>query len=240
MGKQNEYWFEDELATHLAANGWEYSTDDTGYDRALALFPADVFGWLDDTQGDALAQRVKASDPFVLQEKARQQLLTRLTQLLDKPFEQGGGMLNVLRHGFKDIATQFDMCQFRPAQNLNQATLERYGKVRLRVMRQVHYSTSNQKSLDLVFFVNGLPVATMEVKTDFTQSVEDAKIQYKKDRTPRDLVTKKVEPLLGFGSRALVHFAVSNSEVWMTTRLDGDNTRFLPFNMGNEDRKSVV
>ena len=192
MDKHNEFWFENELATHLAATGWEYSLDDTGYDRSLALFPDDVFGWLDETQGDALTQRVKASDPAVLRNKARQQLLTRLTQLLDKPFEQGGGTLNVLRHGFKDIATQFDMCQFRPAQNLNPATLERYAKVRLRVMRQVHYSTSNQKSLDLVFFVNGLPVATMEVKTDFTQSVEDAKIQYMKDRTPRDVVTKRV------------------------------------------------
>lgn len=237
MGKQNEYWFEDELATHLAANGWEYSKNDTGYDRALALFPADVFGWLSDTQGDALGQRVKASESPALQVKAQQQLLARLTQLLDKPFEQGGGTLNVLRHGFKDIATQFDMCQFRPAQSLNPMTLERYAKVRLRVMRQVHYSTSNQKSFDLVFFVNGLPVATMEVKTDFTQSVEDAKMQYKKDRTPRDPVTKKVEPLLGFGSRALVHFAVSNSEVWMTTRLDGDDTHFLPFNMGHDGGK---
>ncbi|MCU1584346.1 MAG: restriction endonuclease subunit [Microbacteriaceae bacterium] len=237
MGKHNEYWFEDELATHLAANGWQYSKDDTGYDRALALYPADVFGWLDDSQADALAQRLKASDPVALQDKARQQLLTRLTQLLDKPFEQGGGMLNVLRHGFKDVATQFDMCQFRPAQNLNPAMLERYGKVRLRVMRQVHYSTSNQKSFDLVFFVNGLPVATMEVKTDFTQSVQDAIIQYQKDRTPRDLVTKKTEPLLGFGNRALVHFAVSNSEVWMTTRLAGADTVFLPFNMGNDGGK---
>jgi type I restriction enzyme R subunit len=237
MDKNNEYWFEDELATHLAANGWEYSSDDTGYDRTLALFPDDVFGWLGDTQANAFGQRVKPSDLPVLQTKARQQLLTRLTQMLDKPFEQGGGTLNVLRHGFKDVATQFDMCQFRPAQNLNPATLERYNHVRLRVMRQVYYSTSNQKSIDLVFFVNGLPVATMEVKTDFTQSVEDAKIQYKKDRTPRDPITKKLEPLLGFGSRALVHFAVSNSEVWMTTRLDGDNTRFLPFNIGNNGGK---
>uniref|UniRef100_UPI001557000E hypothetical protein n=1 Tax=Francisella tularensis TaxID=263 RepID=UPI001557000E len=97
VGKHNEYWFEVELATHLAANGWEYSKDDPGYDRTLALFPADVFGWLDDTQDDALAQRVKASDPIVLQDKARTQLLTRLTQLLDKPFEQGGGTLKVLR-----------------------------------------------------------------------------------------------------------------------------------------------
>ena len=237
MGKQNEYWFEDELCKHLAANGWFYSRDDTGYDRELALFPADVFDWLDDTQGEALAQKVKPSDPPALQEKARQQLLGRLAQVLDKPFAQGGGMLSVLRRGFKDVSTQFDMCQFRPAQNLNPATLERYGKVRLRVMRQVHFSPSNQQSLDLVFFVNGLPVATMEVKTDFTQSVEDAILQYQNTRQPKDPKTKKVEPLLGFGNRALVHFAVSNSEVWMTTRLAGPNTVFLPFNMGNDGGK---
>jgi type I restriction enzyme R subunit len=237
MGKYNEYWFEDELATHLQANGWEYSKDDAGYDRELALFPDDVFAWLDATQADALAQKVKASAPPAAQAKSREQVLTVLTQTLGRPFAQGGGTLNVLRHGFKDVATQFDMCQFKPAQNLNTATLERYGKVRLRVMRQVHYSTSNQKSIDLVFFVNGLPVATMEVKTDFTQSVQDAIIQYKKNRTSKDLVTKKSEPLLGFGTRALVHFAVSNSEVWMTTRLDGDKTIFLPFNMGNDGGK---
>lgn len=237
MGKQNEYWFEDELCTHLAANGWLYSRDDTGYDRDLALFPDDVFGWLDDTQGDALALKVKPSDPPALQEKAKQQLLGRLAQVLDKPFTQGGGMLGVLRRGFKDVSTQFDMCQFKPAQNLNPETLERYGKVRLRVMRQVHFSPSNQQSLDLVFFVNGLPVATMEVKTDFTQSVQDAILQYQNTRQPKDPKTKKVEPLLGFGNRALVHFAVSNSEVWMTTRLAGSETVFLPFNMGNDGGK---
>ncbi|CAN5290392.1 DEAD/DEAH box helicase family protein [soil metagenome] len=237
MGKQHEFWFEDELCEHLVANGWLYSHDDEGYDRELALFPADVFAWLEETQPEALAQRVKASDPPAVQEQARQQLLGRLAQVLDKPFAQGGGMLNALRRGFKDVSTQFDLCQFRPAQQLNPATLERYAKVRLRVMRQVYYSTSNQNSIDLLFFVNGLPVATMEVKTNFTQSVQAAIIQYQKDRTPKDPVTRRTEPLLGFGNRALVHFAVSNSEVWMTTRLAGDDTVFLPFNMGNDGGK---
>lgn len=237
MDKHNEFWFEDELATYLEANGWLYSRDDEGYDRELALFPADVFGWLADTQGDELARKMKLSGSPALQQKSQQQLLTRLAQVLDKPFAQGGGTLSVLRRGFKDVSSHFEMCQFKPAQNLNPATLERYGQVRLRVMRQVHYSSSNQKSIDLVFFVNGLPVATMELKTDFTQSVDNAIIQYKKDRTPKDPTTNKTEPLLGFGTRALVHFAVSNSEVWMTTRLDGEKTVFLPFNMGNEGGK---
>jgi type I restriction enzyme R subunit len=237
MGKHNEFWFEDELCEHLESHGWLYSRNDKGYDRDLALFPTDLFAWLEETQPDAFAQKVKASASPAVQEQARKQLLGRLAQVLDKPFAQGGGTLNALRRGFKDVSTQFDLCQFKPAQQLNPATLERYGKVRLRVMRQVHYSTSGEKSFDLVFFVNGLPVATMEVKTDFTQSVQDAITQYKKDRTPKDPVTKKTEPLLGFGSRALVHFAASNSEVWMTTRLAGDDTVFLPFNMGNDGGK---
>ena len=94
-------------------------------------------------------------------------------------------------------------------------------------MRQVHYSTQNSNSIDLVFFVNGIPVATAELKTDFTQNITDAVLQYKHHRLP------KGEPLLGFGSRALVHFAVSNSEVQMTTKLAGKDTVFLPFNRGN-------
>ena len=94
-------------------------------------------------------------------------------------------------------------------------------------MRQVHYSTQNSNSIDLVFFVNGIPVATAELKTDFTQNITDAVLQYKHHRLP------KGEPLLGFGSRALVHFAVSNSEVQMTTKLAGKDTVFLPFNRGD-------
>uniref|UniRef100_A0A5Q5CFK3 Type III restriction enzyme, res subunit n=1 Tax=Mycobacterium sp. (strain JLS) TaxID=164757 RepID=A0A5Q5CFK3_MYCSJ len=99
--------------------------------------------------------------------------------------------------------------------------------MRLRVMRQVHYSTQNANSIDLVFFVNGIPVATAELKTDFTQNITDAVLQYKNHRLP------KGEPLLAFGSRAVVHFAVSNSEVQMTTKLASKDTFFLPFNRGN-------
>ena len=102
-------------------------------------------------------------------------------------------------------------------------------------MRQVHYSTATQHSLDLVLFLNGLPVATLELKTDFTQSITDAINQYKSDRPVKDPATGKSQPMFGFGTRALVHFAVSNDEVWMTTRLAGDKTHFLPFNRGTAD-----
>ena len=127
------------------------------------------------------------------------------------------------------------MCQFKPSSGLNAAIRERYEQVRCRVVRQVRYSTSNEKSIDLVFFVNGIPVATAELKTDFTQNVQDAIRQYKNDRYPRDKETRREEPLLAFKRRCLVHFAVSSDEVYMTTELKGSDTFFLPFNRGYED-----
>jgi len=212
-------------ASRTTAHGWLYSPTDAGYDKTRALFPEDLFGWLQDTQPDALA--TVAPTP-----KDRERLLDRLAESLDRPLESGGGTLTALRKGFKQTK-QIDLCQFKPADAMNPATTARYQAVRLRVMRQVHYSRSKADSIDLVFFVNGLPVATAELKSEFTQDVHLAITQYKKDRTSTDPTTRKAEPLLSFGHRALVHFAVDNAEVWMTTRLDGDATRFLPFNRGN-------
>jgi len=230
MADYNEYKFEQELCEALAASGWLYSKNDDGYDAGLALYPADVHAWLSETQTDELAKIVKATDAPQAQDKAKTAVVQRLAKSLDLPLSQGGGTLSVLRKGFRDGAAKFEMCQFKPADNLNASTLEKYAKVRLRVMRQVHYSAKNRNSLDLVFFVNGIPVATLELKTDFTQNVEDAKTQYKKDRNPNG------EPLLTFGHRSLVHFAVSNEEVYMTTKLAGDSTHFLPFNKGDDGR----
>ncbi|MFN9275982.1 MAG: aminotransferase class I/II-fold pyridoxal phosphate-dependent enzyme, partial [Planctomycetota bacterium] len=99
-------------------------------------------------------------------------------------------------------------------------------------MRQVKYSLANENCLDLVLFLNGVPVATVELKTDFTQSVQDAIDQYRFDRNPEPKGQGK-EPLLAFPQGALVHFAVSNQEAHMTTRLRGPVTEFLPFNLGN-------
>ena len=222
MAQHNEKPFEAELAAHLHANGWLYSENSSGYDRQRALFPEDVLGWLGDTQPAEFARAVSAS--------STSGILDRLVKTLDKPLESGGGTLAVLRRGFTDVPVKFRMAQFKPATGLNPTTSADYGRMRLRVMRQVFYSKDNNKSIDLVLFVNGLPVATIELKTDFTQSVQDAISQYRTDRLP------KGEPLLSFGHRALVHFAVCNSEVYMTTKLDGAATRFLPFNRGNDGR----
>lgn len=233
MAQHNEIEFEKELCAHLAANGWQYSVNDLGYDRERALFPEDFFAWLADTQPDQLAKVVKPGAADVA--KQQTQLLDRLVKVLETPMDSGGGTLNVLRNGFSHLAAKFQVCQFKPESTLNATTVENYSKVRVRVMRQVHFSTADQRSVDLVLFVNGLPVATLELKTDFTQSVADAITQYKTTRLPKDPGTQRLQPLFGFGSRALVHLAVSNDEVWMTTKLAGERTHFLPFNRGTED-----
>lgn len=234
FGAHLEVNLEAEIAEHLASHGWLYSPDDTGYDRELALFGEDVFGWIAETQPEQWAKVVRASDSPEQQAKSRAELLTRVAKALDNDPLKYGGTLRILREGFSYFPThggtvKVDMAQFRPATSQNADTLERYARMRLRVMRQVRYSKKHpNRALDLVFFVNGIPVATVEVKTDFTQPVNNAVDQYRFDRNPAG------EPLFRFGCRALVHFALSNSQVFMTTKLAGEKTRFLPFNRGDD------
>ncbi|TPX04189.1 type I restriction endonuclease subunit R, partial [Schumannella luteola] len=230
MAIHHEKAFEDEICAALEANGWLYSPTASGYDQKRALFPDDVFAWLQETQPEEWAKAVKPAASAAEQEQAKQQLLDRLVTTLDLPLDAGGGTLNVLRNGFKKTPASFAMCAFKPATSLNASALARYQAVRLRVMRQVFYSSKKRDSIDLVLFVNGLPVATIELKTDDTQSLADAVQQYRHDRGPQG------EPLLGFGNRTLVHFAVSTDRVAMTTRLAGAATHFLPFDRGDAGR----
>lgn len=225
MAIHNEVQFELDICQHLAANGWLLSNDDQGYDRESALIPGDVLAWIQESQ-PGVWERLQKS----LGAQAEKHLIARLAKVLDER-----GTLDVLRKGFDMAgagATSVQMLQPRPPSDFNAEIAKRYASTRLRVMRQVHYSTSGNESIDLVLFCNGLPVATLELKTDFTQSVEDAKAQYRNDRTPRHRTTNKPEPLLTFKRGALVHFAVSTSEVSMTTKLNGPDTFFLPFNKG--------
>ncbi|MBY0290783.1 MAG: DEAD/DEAH box helicase family protein [Mycobacteriaceae bacterium] len=233
MAQHNEIEFEKELAEYLAAHGWLYSPNDTGYDRERALFPEDVLGWLADTQPEQLEKVVKTGSSDIVKQQG--QLLDRIVKVLDTPLDNGGGTLNLLRKGFSHLAAKLQMCVFKPESTLNETRNAEYAAVRVRVMRQVHFSAADQRSVDLVFFVNGLPVATAELKTDFTQTVSDAITQYKTSRLPKDVGSGAVQPLFVSGARALVHFAVSNDEVWMTTNLAGDKTHFLPFNRGTEN-----
>lgn len=226
MNLHTEIKLEDEICEHLAASGWLYEPKDAaGYDRQLALFPADVIAWVKATQPEAWERLEKNHGAA-----AEANLLKRLRGALDQ-----SGTLDVLRFGFDvlGLPQPLKMAQFKPALAMNPDIVKRYEANRLRVVRQVRYSLSNENSIDLVLFLNGIPIATAELKTDNTQSLEDAVYQYKKDRDPAPK-GKPAEPLLKFPSGALVHFAISSSRVKMTTKLDGLKTFFLPFDLGDE------
>jgi type I restriction enzyme R subunit len=225
MSLHKEINFEVEICEHLAAHGWLYAEGDAaGYDRARALFPADVLAWVQGTQPQAWEALEKNHGA-----QAGEVFLARLREQMDQR-----GTLDVLRLGVELLGLRqpVKLAEFKPALAINADILARYAANRLRVVRQVHYSLHNENSLDLVLFLNGLPVATAELKTDFTQSIGDAIDQYRFDRHPKPK-GQAAEPLLSFPQGALVHFAVSNSEVHMVTRLDGPATTFLPFNLGN-------
>ncbi|ORI18328.1 type I restriction endonuclease subunit R [Rhodococcus sp. 1168] len=224
--------FEREIAEYLAANDWEYSETDDGYDAGRAIWPEDVHWWLSETQPDEYAKVVRVGTGA--EQADREALVDSLVSRLDTPMGSGGGTLNVLRRKFshtRGATAHLRMCQFKPATTQNPTTTEHYRKMRLRVVRQVHFSPKrgDNRSIDLVLFVNGLPVATVELKSFFKQEWRTAVSQYRNDRNPAG------QPLLGFGTRALVHFAVDDDQVHMTTKLAGEKTYFLPFNRGHKD-----
>jgi type I restriction enzyme, R subunit len=226
MSIHKEIHLENEICADLAAAGWLYEVgDDAGYDRALALFPEDAITWIKSSQPKTWEAIEKTHGAA-----AGKVVVERLRKALDNQ-----GTLAVLRGGFDMLGLKkpIDMCQFKPALGMNADLLARYAANRLRVVRQVHYSVHNENSLDLVLFVNGIPVATSELKSHYTQSLQDAIYQYKTDREPVFKPKNAAEPLLSFPGGALVHFAVSNAEAAMTTRLAGLDTTFLPFNQGN-------
>jgi type I restriction enzyme R subunit len=244
-----EVVFEDEICAHMKANGWLFDGPlpfvkghayDAGYDKRMALYPADAIAWVKATQPETW--RKFAADHSTNAD-AEREFATVLAKELDrdrktikKEDPQMWGSLHVLRKGFKHIASTFKMAQFSPANSLNPKLWSEFNGNILRVVRQVHYSLHNGNNIDLVLFVNGIPVATIELKVETTQSIEAAVKQYRQDRLPTDSSSNKPEPLLTFGARALVHFALSSDEVRMTTKLDGEKTRFLPFNRGILDK----
>ena len=225
MSLHKEIRFEDEICEALALRGWIFETGVSAqYDRRRALFPEDTIAWVQETQPaawQALEKSFGGRAHEVLLDRLRDQLTTR-------------GTLEVLRNGIElhPVRGVLTLAQFKPASGMNPALTAKYSANRLRVVRQVRYSLANENCLDLVLFLNGIPVATAELKSDFTQSVTDAVDQYRFDRLPNPKGGQP-EPILSFPGGALVHFAVSNSEVMMATLLRGPATTFLPFNKGN-------
>jgi type I restriction enzyme R subunit len=221
-----EIAFEDGICSHLGAHQWLYDAGSADrYDRARALFPEDLVAWIKASQPQAWATLEASKGAATATE-----LADRLRAALDLQ-----GTLHVLRNGFDILGLKqtLAVCQFKPSLGMNAALQASYTANRLRVVRQVRYSLHGEQSLDLVLFLNGIPIATAELKSDYTQSVRDAIDQYRYDRLPRVPGKNLPEPLLSFPGGALVHFAVSNSEVHMCTQLRGADSAFLPFNQGN-------
>jgi len=244
--KANERTFQNDVVTQLREQGWLEGSPE-GYNRELGLYEEDLLGFVKESQPKQWEKYSK-----LYPNNADQKLLERVAKQLNKADPNAAdttlrtfGTLGVLRHEIKERGTRFSLCQFKPEHDLNPETLARYDLNRLRVVQELVYSPwtkgdpEDKKAkawrIDLVLFVNGLPVVTMELKSEFKQACERAITQYKTTRFPIDPVTKKPEPLLTFKRGALVHFAVSQYEVYMCTKLDGSNSYFIPFNLGTED-----
>ena len=242
--------FQADIVTQMQAQGWQVGHA-SGYTAETALYEQDVLDFVQTTQPQ---EWEKFCRTFPID--SERHFITALVKQLNKADEHSTdqasrtyGTLGVLRHGLKIRNARFSLCQFKPEHSLNPEIMARYEANICRVVPEVVYSphtslkdgadandkVAKRNRIDVVLFVNGIPVTTMELKSEFKQAVQNAITQYKKTRLPKDPDTKKPEPLLTFKRGALVHFAVSQYEVYMTTRLAGDSTYFLPFNKGTKD-----
>lgn len=228
MPAHTELAFETAIEHELIRRGGYAKRSPSEYAEGKALFPADVLGFLqscESSKWDALEK--------ILGEQTKATVLDSLVKELDLK-----GTLHVLRHGFKCYGKTLSMAWFQPNTTMNPEAAKNYAKNRLTVTRQVTFTSTMKRPdgknrrcvIDVTLAVNGIPVVTAELKNPLTgQRAADAVRQYKVERGGRDL-------LFAFKKRALVHFAVDPDEVWMTTELNGGETRFLPFNQGNNHR----
>ncbi len=215
MIDHKEKSFEAAVEESLVSQGGYQSGDPKAFDRERAIHPQDVLAFVQSTQQKAWGVLAAYYGP-----RADSAFLDELTKALD-----ARGTLDVLRHGLDFFGHTFRLAYFAPASGLNPESAAQYAANHLTLTRQVHFSDNDGQSVDLLLSVNGIPTATAELKNPFSgQDVRSAIKQYR----ARD---QRV-PLFQFKRRALVHFAVDPDEVYMTTRLAGEHTRFLPFNKG--------
>lgn len=214
--RHSEGAFEIVIEATMLANG-AMPEPAAGFDRERAIFPETVLAFIRSTQ----PKEWKALEALH-GEKTGAQILTDLTKWMDRE-----GSLATLRHGFKCYGKTLRVAYFKAAHGLNPELEARYAANRVGITRQLHFSKASEKSLDVALSLNGIPVASVELKNPMTgQTVDDALRQYRNDRDPR-------EPIFEFKRRMLVHFAADTDTVFMTTRLAGQATHFLPFNRGN-------
>ena len=217
MPRYTETDFEDHIEQHLNQSDYR-SLQSSHYNKSLCLMPSETLRFIQMTQL-AEYQKLERQDDGDTPDK----LLNRISREI-----KNRGVLDVLRKGVRDRGCHFKLTYFLPSSGMNPDHQKLYAQNRFSLIRQLHYSEKNENSLDMVLFLNGLPLVTMELKNSLTgQMVRDAEKQYRTDRDPR-------EPLFQF-KRCLVHFAVGNEKVSMTTHLQGDKTRFFPFNKDIEN-----
>ncbi len=209
----SENAFETAIVASLTESGGYEEGQATDYDPDTGLFKNEVLAFLRSTQPAAWERISSVHGP-----DTENRVIQRLCRKMDLR-----GSLDVLRNSFTDHSVKFRMACFQPESGLNPDTVTLYEQNHLKV----YYSRKNKNSVDLVLSLNGLPVATIELKNQFTgQNTQNAKRQYAATRDNREL-------LFAFKKRALVHFAADTDEVYMTTRIDGEKTFWLPFNKGH-------
>ena len=213
----SEKAFENAIESALLQGGYEKRSPDD-YDKKRALDPELVIRFIKESQQEKYKELQQ-----IKQEDTDHSILDELAKELDTK-----GMLHVIRKGFSVSGVLFDCVYSKPPHTLEEEALSDYEKNILSIIRQVRYSQNNQNSLDIVLFVNGLPIATGEIKNPLTgQTFEDAIIQYKNNRDSS-------EKLFEFKKRTLVHFAIDPDEIYYATRLKEQETEFFPFNKGRE------
>jgi type I restriction enzyme, R subunit len=216
MSIHTEKTFEAAIEEELLQNGGYIKGYSADFNAGHGLFPAYVFSFLRESQPKEW-ERIST----IHKDQVELKVLARLLKELELR-----GTLDVVRNGFTDYGVKFRMAYFKPESSLNPQSQQLYSKNSLTVTRQLFYERQGRNSLDLVLSLNGLPIATVELKNQFTgQDIQDAQKQYVYDREPS-------EPIFLFKKRSLVHFAVDADECYMTTKLAGKDTRYLPFNMG--------
>lgn len=203
-----------------------HQRDDTWYDKESCVVGDEFIEFLKGTQKETYDTLKKKYG-----ENTEKNILKRLNKEIDNK-----GLIHVLRKGFNDVhGGNIKTLYFQPTSTLNvNYRNDKYLKNKFLLIRQLHYSPHNNNSIDIVIFINGIPILTIELKNQLTgQTVENSDRQYKFDRNP------KREPLLQF-QRCVCHFSVDNDKVNMTTKLDGKDTFFLPFNktLNNSETQS--
>lgn len=214
MPRHGERPFEEAIEDHLLTHGW-VKGDPKDFDAGSGIDPGHALSFIQDSQPELWAELKKQHGDGL-----ESTIIEWLIKALDAQ-----GTLDLLRNGFKFFGKLIRLAYFRPTHGLNPDLVEKYGKNRLIVTRQVRFNPAGDESVDMVLLLNGLPIATAELKNPLTgQNFQHAIEQYRK----RD---SKL-PLFQFKKRALVHFAVDPDLAFMTTRLRGEDTEFLPFNLG--------